>query len=203
MQYQVKIIPSRQELHTCCRFEIKDGLWSTRAFPKTYGYLGFVPEEGFYLRMVCCEKNPYAVCKEQQGDVYKDSAMEMFLQFQPDETTPSPYLNIEFNSIGTIHAKYGVSRKGREPLPLDGGPDSLAWTSHVEENSWTEEVFLPLSLLEQIYPGLELHAGSTFGCNFYKISETPALEHYAAYSPIPAPKPDFHLPEFFAKAILV
>ncbi|HBA63413.1 MAG TPA: hypothetical protein DCZ20_06120, partial [Lachnospiraceae bacterium] len=29
------------------------------------------------------------------------------------------------------------------------------------------------------------------------------IEHYASYAPISAPEPDFHLPEFFAKAILV
>lgn len=202
MQYQVKIISSRQELHTCSRFEIKNGLWGTSSFPETYGYLGFVPGEGFYLRMTCCEQNPYAVCTEQQGAVYRDSAMEMFLQFHPEQAA-TPYLNIEFNSIGAIHAKYGTGRKDRKALPLDGGSCSLVWTSHIKEDSWTEEVFLPLALLEEIYPGIKLHKGSTFGCNFYKISETPELEHYAAYSPIPVPTPDFHLPEFFAKAILV
>ena len=47
MQYKVKIISSKQELHTCSRFEVSHGLWGTDTFPKTYGYLGVVPGEGF------------------------------------------------------------------------------------------------------------------------------------------------------------
>lgn len=203
MQYQVTIIPSREELNTCHLFEIKHGLWGTSVFPDTYGYLGFVPDEGFYLRMTCRERHPYACCREHQGAVCLDSAMEIFLQFQPEHPTPQPYLNIEFNSIGTIHARYGFGREGRKDLPIDGSPDSLVWTSRIDDGFWTEDLFIPLTLLQRIYPGLTLQAGSTFGCNFYKISETPALEHYAAYAPIPVAKPDFHLPEFFAEAVLV
>lgn len=202
MQYQVKIISSKNELHTCSRFEITNGLWGTESFPHTFGYLGFVPDEGFYLSMTCEEKEPYAVCHVQQGPVCKDSAMEFFLQFHQDNTQPDIYLNIEFNSIGIMHAKYGSSRSGRTPLPLEG-EGALKWTSRIEGDHWTEEVFLPLTVLKEIYPGLTLTDGSHFKCNFYKISETPAIEHYAAYAPIPVPKPDFHLPEFFAEAILV
>lgn len=202
MQYKVKIISSKQELHTCSRFEVSHGLWGTDTFPQTYGYLGFVPGEGFYLSMTCMEKDPYTACHVQQGSVCKDSAMEFFLQCFESKENPDIYLNIEFNSAGIMHAKYGSSRSGRTPLPLEG-EDALVWASHKEDDSWSEEVFLPLSLLEKLYPGITFEQGSRFRCNFYKISETPAIEHYAAYAPLPVPKPDFHLPEFFAEAILV
>jgi len=42
-----------------------------------------------------------------------------------------------------------------------------------------------------------------FFCNFYKIAESAGIEHYGAYHPIPVETPNFHLPQHFAKAIIV
>ena len=50
---------------------------------------------------------------------------------------------------------------------------------------------------------MKLEKGSTFYCNFYKISESKDIEHYAAYAPITSPVPSFHMPEYFAEAVLV
>ncbi len=61
---------------------------------------------------------------------------------------------------------------------------------------------LPVSILEEIYGPLHLEEGSTFTCNFYKISETKEIEHYASYSPILSEIPSFHLTEFFETAII-
>ena len=36
-----------------------------------------------------------------------------------------------------------------------------------------------------------------------KISEAADIEHYAAYAPITSPVPSFHMPEYFAEAVLV
>ena len=46
----------------------------------------------------------------------------------------------------------------------------------------------------------KLDGETEFYCNFYKIAQTPEIEHYASWSPIDNPTPNFHLPVFFAKA---
>ena len=51
-----------------------------------YGYIGFVPGEGLYIKLVCVEKNPLRIYKKDQDPVYKDSAMEAFFQFKGNDT---------------------------------------------------------------------------------------------------------------------
>ena len=73
----------------------------------------------------------------------------------------------------------------------------------IEEDRWSALFHLPLSALERVYGPMKLEKGSTFYCNFYKISESKDIEHYAAYAPITSPVPSFHMPEYFAEAVLV
>ena len=72
----------------------------------------------------------------------------------------------------------------------------------MKEDHWSASVHIPLSILEHIYGPLDLKKGSTFYCNFYKISESQDIEHYAAYAPIISPVPSFHMPEYFAESVL-
>ena len=59
----------------------------------------------------------------------------------------------------------------------------------------------PLSIiLKFTLPLLVGNIFQQFYCNFYKIAQTPEIEHYASWSPIDNPTPNFHLPVFFAKA---
>ena len=50
---EVQMITSVDELETLCPFKVECLLWGTRKIPDTYGYLGFIPGDGFYLKMVC------------------------------------------------------------------------------------------------------------------------------------------------------
>lgn len=202
MTYETRIISSKDELHTCNLFHVNNLLWGTKAIPATYGRLGFVPEDGFYLTMTCEEAHPLKYCTENQGSVCRDSAVEMFLRFFPADHDTGIYLNFELNAAGAIHAKYGNGRCGRSAFPLTG-EDACLWKCSESAHSWNVFVHIPVHSLEKIYGPLHLEKGSIFACNFYKISESPEIEHYASYAPIPVSSPDFHLPEFFAKAVLV
>ena len=65
--------------------------------------------------------------------------------------------------------------------------------------SWKICFFLPLELLEEIGGPIPQIAGTKIACNFYKVCEGGNAEqiHYASYSPVYVPEPDFHRPEFF------
>jgi hypothetical protein len=126
--------------------------------------------------------------------------MEAFFCFQPEKEAPC-YLNFEMNANGAMLACYGNSRKNRQSLfalPHEG----LCCQASIKESSWQVRLFVPITLLREVYPKLTLSKGSRFTCNFYKIKESEGLTHFASFAPITAPSPDFHLPAFFAKAVL-
>ena len=81
MELQIAIMKNAAELETTQPFVIDSFLWGTESIPRTYGYLGYVPDDGFYLKMVCEEENPLRTYTEYQSPVCLDSAMEAFLMF--------------------------------------------------------------------------------------------------------------------------
>ena len=46
-----------------------------------YGYIRFIPQDAFYLKLICEEKNPLRVYTEINDPIYRDSAMEAYLMF--------------------------------------------------------------------------------------------------------------------------
>lgn len=201
---KIPIIETVEELKDVTPFQVEHLLWGTKAIPKTYVYLGFIPGDGFCLRMVCEEKNPRRTFKNEQEPVYRDSALEAFFQFEPDSSRNGSeiYLNFEANANGALLAAYGRERTYRSYFEKTD-MKAFACKAIVEEGQWSVELQIPVSVLEKIYGALHLGAGSTFRCNFYKISESADIEHFASYAPIQSEVPSFHLPEFFAMAEIV
>ncbi|MGO5052426.1 carbohydrate-binding family 9-like protein [Lachnospiraceae bacterium LCP25S3_G4] len=202
MNYTIKLMRNPSELNTCHMFELTHLLWDTANIPRTYGRLGFVPEDGFYLEMTCEEPNPLRTFFLPEDPVYKDSAMEAFFRFAPDGTHLSPiYLNFEINANGAMLTGYGDSLNHRNPITeLPTNPPICS--AHIFKNFWNIALYIPLDLLTYIYGPLILTSGTSLSCNFYKISECPDIEHYASYAPIYSESPNFHLPYYFANATL-
>ncbi len=198
---KVKILNKPDELNMTAPFEICHLLWGTKSIPHTYAYLGFVPGDGFYLRMVCEESNPLRTYTHANDPVFQDSAMEAFLHFDPKDSFSPVYLNFEMNANGALLAGYGQQRTYRSYFN-EAEHKEFNCRSYIEANQWTSEIRIPVHILKQIYGHLSFKAGDTFSCNFYKISETAEIEHYASYSPILTSTPTFHVPEYFATAVL-
>ena len=176
MEYRVKTIFNKEEIESCQRFSMDHFMWTCLQKPEAYGWMG-------------CE----------------DSAMEVFLAF-PEKgealTNDVMYLNFEVNSNGAMYAAYGKGRKGRKPMP-EKYLQVVDCKADRQEDSWTLTYLIPESYLKE-EAGVEKLDGETeFYCNFYKIAQTPEIEHYASWSPIDNPTPNFHLPVFFAKAQIV
>ncbi|MCF2555520.1 carbohydrate-binding family 9-like protein [Faecalicatena contorta] len=204
MLLEVEMISKPDELESVEPFRVDKLLWGTKKIPDTYGYLGFVPQDGFYLKMVCEEADPLRQYKEDKDPVYRDSAMEAFLMFEPAKNMASGavYINLEANANGALLAAFGKERTYRTYFTAEEY-EAFSCKAETEEGKWSVSLHIPLALLEQIYGPLCLEEGSVFSCNFYKISETKEIEHYASFSPILTDIPSFHLPEYFAPAVLV
>lgn len=199
MDYEVKIISQEEDIKDCSRFEIDHLLWDKGFLRPAYGRLGFIKDQGLFLTLTCEEKNPLRTFHEANTPVYLDSAMEAFFCFDKESGV---YLNFEMNANGALLAMYGSGRVGRKPLPLDLHASCMC-KAVVNETSWSLSLHIPMKLLTYVYGNLGLKKGSHFTCNFYKISETSSIEHYASFSPVLTPKPDFHRPEYFSGAVLV
>lgn len=199
---RIKRIKDRTELENIKSFEVGNLLWGTKQIPRTYGALGFVEGDGFYLKMTCEERNPLRVYKEFGDPVYKDSAMEAFFMFESEKKgEKAGYFNFEMNANGALLTEFGTGREGRKKLENEIG-GLLECKAEIEENQWRVSLHLPLEVLEKFYGPLEIKDGYKIRCNFYKISESKETEHYASCFPIDSETPNFHLPEFFGTAIM-
>ena len=58
MEYQVKTIASKDGIESCERFEISNFMWTCLQQPKAWGWMGYLAGEGFYVKLVCEEKDP-------------------------------------------------------------------------------------------------------------------------------------------------
>lgn len=200
---EVKIIPNRDALDGTESFFVENLLWGTKESPRMYAYLGFIQSDGFYIRMVCEESNPMRTYTKVGDPVYRDSAMEAFLKFEPEQRDrDGVYINLEVNANGALLAGYGAKRIYRSYFN-EAECKNFNCKVQIKEHSWEARIHLPMKILEMVYGPLNLETGSEFACNFYKISETKEIEHYAAFSPILTEVPDFHRPDFFADAKLV
>lgn len=181
--------------------------WNCMVKPETKATL-FMDKDGLHISFTVQEKSPLITALKQTEPmpmVCQDSAVEVFLAFadQEDEQNFKPalehcmYTNIEINAAGICYAKYGYSRKNRTAFTFEQ-IQSLNIQINKTSEYWTCSLIVPRDLVKLIakYDAF----AKVFAFNLYKISETPAVEHYVSFSPINSEKPNFHLPEFFALA---
>ncbi len=200
MEYPIKVIEDCSEIKLCPLFQVDKYNWGGDYRPETFGALGFIPHTGFYLKMTCMEQEPVRVYTQPNDPVYFDSAMEAFFQFYPDEM-PETYLNFEANANGALHAKYGNGRWVRNVFPPDLH-NACRCKGTVHDGFWTMELTVPFSLIEFVYGHSDFVSGDRLTCNFYKIKESEGLTHFGSYTAIENEEPNFHLPQFFADAII-
>ena len=143
------------------------------------------------------EDHVRAVSLEENGPVWEDSCVEIFLAIPGAEG----YFNFETNCIGTK-----LASKRRSRTDADHFSDSLMdrircfgsmphepVDSEGREQSWWLAEMIPFELI-----GLD-KAPESLRMNFYKCGDKTAHPHFLSWNPIDLPKPDFHRPEFFGE----
>ena len=149
---KVKIIQNEAQLESLEPFYVDKLLWGTKSVPKTYGYIGFVPGDGFCLKMVCEEKEPLRQYSKDMDPVYRDSAMEAFFLFEPrrENLESLPYINLEANANGALLAAYGQERLYRSYFSRKEYKQ-FKCRAKIRENDWTLSIKLPIRVLERVY----------------------------------------------------
>lgn len=143
-----------------------------------------------------------SITTDINGPVWKDAAVEFF--FCPDTTKPDQYFNLEINCGGTPLLGY---RSGK-PKPEDIKTITIAHSLPEKVDpeitnplTWTLEYKIPLTTLERYSSITRPTKGMKWKANFCKIAENSSNPHYMTWSPITAPKPNFHMPQFFGTII--
>ena len=199
-EYKAYIIKNCDELETCPEFEVSNVQWNSTMSPRTTGRMGYIADKGIVVKMKCDEADPLTTKTKNMEMVCFDSAMEAFFAFTDGSvpTMESLYFNFEINSNGALYAKTGYGRPNRAELLLEE-MELVAPRAWIEEGAWYMEITVPNQLLQR-FLGKTLSAGDVFYCNFYKVGQTPEIEHYMSYNYIESDKPNFHMPPYFAKA---
>ena len=140
-----------------------------------------------------------AVATADNGEVWKDSCVEMFINPAGDDL----YYNFEFNCIGNCLLAVGATRGGREMakpeiLSQIRRKTSLEKKPFVErkgETEWELSAVIPFACFFK-HPDY-LPDGKTARANFYKCGDDLTVPHFLSWNPVKTDKPDFHRPECF------
>lgn len=198
--YKVKTIKRIEEIDQCTKFLIKHHLWEKEYKPEAFGRMAVLEGYGVVITMTAMEVNPLRRYHEMDDPVYKDSALEAFLNFATEYSTKE-YLNFEVNANGAMLSEFGLNRNRRRLKSFMSC--SADCKARIYDDSWEVTLKIPMALIQEAYQREPLKSGDLFTCNFYKISEDPSIEHYASYAPIESKTPNFHLPDFFGKAVIL
>lgn len=204
MEYTIRKINTKNDIEKCDLFEINNYQWKNVQTPKAYGYAGYLEGKGIYVQFICEEENPKRAYTKDRDRVCEDSAVEVFMAFpEKDEELSNNvmYINFEMNANGVMYSKFGKGRKGREFISEEICKKSNCHVD-MEENKWVLTVTIPEEFLQEVCDWNGILKGEPFYCNFYKISESPEIEHYGSFSRIESETPNFHLPIYFAKATI-
>ncbi len=150
--------------------------------------------EVLFVRFEVEEEHIRATKTEPNTAVCEDSCVEMFVSLGEGH----PYFNLELNCIGTMLAAYRMVRPAKTPLTAEQIASIVRRTSldavpqdNKQGGTWWLEMEIPFALL-----GAE-GVPATLRANLYKCGDCLKTPHYLSWSPIEAPKPDFHRPEQF------
>lgn len=204
-QYNLKIInEAPTDWSSIERAAVDSYVWggAEKAY-KTYGQLVYAKtgddSAGLYIHLFCEEKNPVSKEKQLDGLVCMDSCMEFFFGMHEPGSDDISYLNLECNSIGTTFISFGVERHGR--VFLDSlGVERFPVSASVGADGWDVFWFLSEVNLKKIFGLSGISENTVVMGNFYKCDEN-ANAPFGSWSPIVAPKPDFHRPECFGEII--
>lgn len=200
MAYQVRRIIELEQLKDCDVFQIDHYQWTEGNKPKAYGQMALLADYGLVISMTAVERDPLRTFTEDDDPVYRDSGLEAFLNFAPNQI-PQHYLNFEMNANGALLSQFGTSGTRKSLTSLSTVKASCE--AIIEDTTWNVLLKIPMELICSMYTIKPLQQGDSFTCNFYKVCEASGIEHYASHAPINSDTPNFHLPEFFTQAIVV
>ncbi len=165
--------------------------------------------DALYLQYRCRDRHISALKRKLNGNVYLDSCVEFFAAPAPGRDMA--YFNLEMNCCGQILMHFGptpASRdrreisaamaKGIEIVTSVPGPRKA---ESPDDNGWWLAARVPFAAIQRfIRRPAKPKAGTIWRGNFYRCGGR-TDEQFACWSPITAPAPAFHRPQFFGQLV--
>jgi len=173
--------------------------WSDYAYRPKVEFRMVYCDSALLLQYKVKEQAVRAVAAVDNGEVWKDSCVEVFIKPDNDDL----YYNFEFNCIGLCLLSVGTARAGREMATMEvlskirrkTSLDRLPFSERREETEWGLSAVIPFACFFK-HPDYSPD-GKTAYANFYKCGDDLTVPHFLSWNPIKADKPDFHRPECF------
>ncbi|WP_198170107.1 carbohydrate-binding family 9-like protein [Mucilaginibacter arboris] len=155
-----------------------------------------------FLKFTVMEDHLRMVYNQINDPVYKDSCVEFFIGIEND----SNYYNLEFNCAGTCSVGYGSNKFDRKELPSDIIANIATQTKLWRLNGdfsycWEITLMIPVTIFIH-HPDVNLN-GLDCRVNFFKCGDDLPQPHFLAWNKVGSEKPNFHLSEFFGKALFL
>lgn len=186
-------------LKTGTRIEINNFLWEQNGYrPRVFADISW-DSEGYLLKFTAYEENPLATYTSHNTDVCKDSCVEFFAQFDPENE--DRYFNFEVNPNGAMYCSFRKSRY--EYTMIDPAViDTFGIKTNIFPDRWEIEYKIPIDFIKKHIPTYRHEAGHIIRANFYKCGDDMPYPHYACWSRIDLDEPEFHCPQFFGQLML-
>ena len=204
MLYQVKTIYDKSQIEQCEKFFINQYMWDSMQEPKVYGWMGYLKDQGLFVKMVCEESNPRREFTQPRDPVCEDSAMEVFVGFAEEGkavNNNSIYLNYEVNANGAMRVAFRKDRYDLTLLPVED-ISMLNIKTIIHEQTWEVCYHVPFALIQKYIPRYQYEQGMTIRTNFYKCGDETDFPHFGIWHEYPLNEPDFHRPELFGIVVL-
>ena len=166
--------------------------------PETTFQMFLKENKGIFVNMKTNEKNLRTECEGRDGPCWEDSCMEFFFQpFSQEEG----YMNFEITPKGAYLSAYGKARENRVFLKeiTDIAPEV---NCKITENGWELSLFIPCSLIKDVFKKEFTASEGTYRGNFFKCGDKTEKPHYGSFSPMGSLPPGFHNPPLFATFIV-
>lgn len=173
--------------------------WGFDAYDNTvYAQISY-DVEGFCVKFTIKESNPLRNMTKHFDLVDKDSCVEFFVNFMPEQT--EAYFNLEVNALGKMNASFGLPGNGRTRLKLEE-VESFDITSMIGENEWTVHYKIGYDFIRNYYPEFDIRNCKYVKGNLYKCASWSDTPHYLSYFKVDSAEKNFHNPKFYGKFVL-
>lgn len=177
--------------------------WEEPGFsrPESAAKLCVAAGSGIYARLWSYESNILARCEGRDGEVWKDSCLELFIAPIAGDKR---YMNFEMNPNGALLCEIGEARHDRrlisELTAVEPVVSPFRFGSE-RGNAWGCSLFIPERLISELY-GIDFKAGEgEMKGNFYKCADDSASPHFGAHFPAGSAELGFHNPDCFGSFI--
>ena len=118
MEYRVKTILNKEEIESCQRFSMDHFMWTCLQKPEAYGWMGYLKNQGLFVKLVCKEKDPKRV----------------YHNFMDRNGCPPQQLEWD-QKLWWVHIETLISLL--KSYQLTGDNQCLEWFEKVHDYTWT------------------------------------------------------------------